>query len=70
MKEEHILRRMLDVDIPWKRIRGRPNVIWKYAYKRGMIQAWLKEDNVRNKQGRMEDEANQPYRRPQMTGQA
>ena len=34
-----------------------------------MTQAGLKEDNA-NKQGRMEEEANQLYRRPQMTGQA
>ena len=27
MKEEHIVRRMLDVDIPGKRRRGRPNLI-------------------------------------------
>ena len=26
MKEEHIVRRMLDVEIPGKRIRGRPNL--------------------------------------------
>ena len=28
MKEEHIVRRMLDVDIPGKR-RVRPNLRWK-----------------------------------------
>ena len=31
MKEEHIVRRMLDVDIPGKRRRGRPNLRWKDA---------------------------------------
>ena len=34
MKEEHIVRRMLDVNIPGKRRRGRPNLRWKDAYKR------------------------------------
>ena len=68
MKEEHIVRRMLDVDIPGKRRRGRPNLRWKFACKRAMTQAGLKEDNATN--GRMEKEANQLYRRPQMTGQA
>ena len=29
MKEEHIVRRMLYVDIPGKRRRGRPNLRWK-----------------------------------------
>ena len=36
MKEEHIVRRMLDVDIPGKRRRGRPNLRWKNACKRDM----------------------------------
>ena len=36
--------------------------------KRDIIEARLKEDNATN--GRMEEEANQLYRRPQMTGQA
>ena len=63
MKEEHIVRRMLDVVIPGKRRRGRPNLRWKDACKRDMTQSGLK-------QGRMEKEANQLYRRPQMTGQA
>ena len=31
MKAEHIVRRMLDVDIPGKRRRGRPNLRWKDA---------------------------------------
>ena len=34
MKEEHIVGRMLDVDIPGKRRRGRPNLRWKDACKR------------------------------------
>ena len=29
MKGEHIVRRMLDVDIPRKRRRARPNVRWR-----------------------------------------
>ena len=62
------MRRMLDVDIPGKRRRGRPNLRWKDACKRDMTQAGLKEDNAIN--GRMEKEANQLNRRPQMTGQA
>ena len=45
MKEEHILRRMLDVDIPGKRRRGRPNL----RCKRDMTQAVLKEDNATNR---------------------
>ena len=49
MKEEHIVRRMLDVDIPGKRRRGRPNLRWKYACKRDMTQAGLKEDNATNR---------------------
>ena len=59
---------MLDVDIPGKRRRGRPNLRWKDACKRydtGGI-----ERRQRNKQGRMEEEANHLYRRPQMTGHA
>ena len=49
MKEEHIVRRMLDVDIPAKRRRGRPNLRWKDACKRDMTQAGLKEDNATNR---------------------
>ena len=37
----------------------------KEMYDTGMV-----ERGKRNKQGRMEKEANQLYRRPQMTGQA
>ena len=42
MKEEHIVRRMIDVDIPGKRRRGRPNLRWKDAWekkrkKKGMV---------------------------------
>ena len=48
MKEEHIVRRMLDVDIPGKR-RGRPSLRWKDACKRDMTQAGLKEDNATNR---------------------
>ena len=49
MKEEHIVRRMLDVDIPRKRRRGRPNLRWKDACKRDMTQAGLKEHNATNR---------------------
>ena len=49
MKEEHIVRRMLDVDIQGKRRRGRPNLRWKDACKRDMTQAGLKEDNATNR---------------------
>ena len=41
-KEEHIVRRMLDVDIPGKRRRGRPNLRWKDACKRDVTQVVLK----------------------------
>ena len=49
MKEEHIVRRMLDVELPEKRSRprGRPNIRWKYACKSDMTEAELKEDNAR-----------------------
>ena len=43
MKEEHIVRRMLDVEIPGKRRRGRPNLRWKDACKRDMTEVGLKE---------------------------
>ena len=43
------MRRMLDVDIPGKRRRGRPNLSWKDACKRDMTEAWLKEDTSTNR---------------------
>ena len=49
MKAEHIVRRMLDVDIPGKRRRGRPNLRWKDACKRDMTDVGLKEDNTTNR---------------------
>ena len=51
MTEEHIVRRMLDVDITLKRRRGRPRLRWKDACKRDniMTQAGLKEDNATNR---------------------
>ena len=49
MKEEHIVRRMLDVNIPGKSRRGRPNLRWKDACKRGMTEMGLKEDNTTNR---------------------
>ena len=50
MKEEHIVRRMLDVEIPGRRRRGRPNLKWKDACKRDMTEVGLKEDNTTNRQ--------------------
>ena len=49
MKEEHIVRRMVDVEIPGKRRRGRPNLRWKYACTRDMTQAGSKEGNATNR---------------------
>ena len=49
MKEEHIVRRMLDVDIPGKRRRGRPNLRWKDSCKRDMTEVGVKEDNTTNR---------------------
>ena len=49
MKEEHIVIRMLVVEIPGKRRRGRPNLRWKDACKRDMTEAGLKEDNATNR---------------------
>ena len=49
MKEEHIVRIMLDVDIPGKRRRARPNLGWKEACKRDMTHAGLKKDNTTNR---------------------
>ena len=46
MKEEHIVRIMLAVNIPGKRRRGRPNLRWKDACKRDMTEMGLKEDNT------------------------
>ena len=49
MKEEHIVRRMLDVEIPGKRKRGQSNLRWKDACKRDMTTVDLKEDNTTNR---------------------
>ena len=49
MKEEHIVRRMLDVDIPGKRRRGRPHLRWKDACKRDMTDVGLKEHKTTNR---------------------
>ena len=49
MKEEHIVRIMLDVNIPGKRRRGRPNLRWKDACKRDMTEVGLKYDNTTNR---------------------
>ena len=49
MKEEHIVRRMFDVDIQGKGRRGRPNLLRKDACKRDMTKVGLKEDNTTNR---------------------
>ena len=52
MKEEHIVRRMLDVDIPGTRRRGRSNLRWKDACKRhndtGRVERGLVIDLIEN----------------------
>ena len=48
MKEEHIVRRMLNVDVPGKRRRGRTHIRAKDACQRDMTEAGLKEDNATN----------------------
>ena len=49
MKEERVVRIMLDVNIPRKRRRGRPNLRWKDAGKRDMTEVGLKVDNTTNR---------------------
>ena len=51
MIEEHIVRRMLDVDILGKGGSVRPNPTWKDACKRDMTEVGfvLKEDNTTNR---------------------
>ena len=49
MKEEHIVRKLLDVDIPGTGSRGRPYLRWKDAFKRDMTEAGLKEDKATNR---------------------
>ena len=46
MKEEHIVRRMLHVDIPGKRRRGRPNLRWQDACKRDMTGQHDKQGSI------------------------
>ena len=65
MKEEHIVIRMLDVEIPGERRRGRPNLRWKERHDTSGS-----ERGQHVKQGSMEEYDHQLYRRPQMTGQA
>ena len=48
VKDEHVVRRMLDADILGKRTRGQPNLRGTDACKRDITEAWLKEDNIRN----------------------
>ena len=50
-ENERRVRIMLDVDILWKRRRGRPNLRWKDACKRDMTQAGLKEDKATENNG-------------------
>ena len=54
MKEEHIVRRMLDVDITGKRRRGRPNLRWTDACKRDITEGGS-ERGQHDKQGSMEE---------------
>ena len=49
LKEEHIVRRKLDVDVPGKRRRGRPNLRCKDACKRDMTEAGFREDDATNR---------------------
>ena len=54
-KQEHIVRKMLDVDIPGKRRRGGLNIRWECARKRDMAVAGLKENNLTHRAGRMKN---------------
>ena len=49
MKEEHTVRSMLDVEIPGKRRRGRPNLRWKDACNRDMTEQGLIGDKTTNR---------------------
>ena len=49
MKDEHIVRIILDVDIPGKRRRGRPTLRWKNACKIDMAYVGMKEDKTTNR---------------------
>ena len=44
-----MVRRMIDVDIPGERRRGRPDLRWKDACKRSTTKVGLKEDNTTNR---------------------
>ena len=46
MKEEHVVRRVLEAEIPGKRRRGRPNRRWKDACRRDIEIVELREDDV------------------------
>ena len=63
-----MVRRMVAVDIPGKRSRGLPNLMWKRACKRCMTGS--AERGQHNKRGIMEEENKQSYRQLQMMGQA
>ena len=57
------MRRMLDVDIQKKIIRGRPNLRRKHACKRDMTQAGFKGDNATDGAGwRKKSKTNPMYR--------
>ena len=49
MKEEYIVRRTLDVDIPRKIRGGRPHLRWKDACKRDMTEMGLNEFTTTNR---------------------
>ena len=69
MKEEQIVRRMLDVDMPGRRRRGRPNQRLVNACKRDITEAGLKEDNAANR-AEWRNKLMAYTGDPQMTGQA
>ena len=59
------MRRMLDVDIPWKRRIGRRNLRWKDASKRDMkeaTEAVLKDDNATNRAEWRKNQISYAYR--------
>ena len=53
MKEEHIVRIMLDVGIPGKRRRGPPDLKWKYVCESDVTETGLKEGNAANREAWM-----------------
>ena len=69
MKEEHIVRRMLDVEIPVKRTKGaaKPKMERRMQERHDRDRSGRGQDN---RQGSMGEYHHQLYRRPQTTGQA